>query len=514
MKRRLAAATALTLTAALLGGCAAIPEAASSRDRIQVVTTTGILADLVRNIAGDQADVVQLVPDGADPHSYEPTLRDVRDVVYSDLAFTNYLMLEEQRVISTIDANLPEHAVQVSLAEEAVKYAAEVIPLVEDVSLDSIWLGFRASGGEFVDGIDRSSKVELSTTGARGPGALHAYLTGSFGDVERYFDSSDGADPYTDRVTLPADAHTHLSWTFTAPGYYELDLKGELRKAPTDDQPEPVATGTLVFAVGVDPYSAPNRPGATVLDAGHADIDVSLENRELRLLVDRETNRDYYGIENVVISVPNSTLVPIPADPGYRFLGHAGSEVFQLPQAVLGKHVHGEIDPHLWHDVSNVIAYVQIIRDKLIEIDPANASAYARNAAAYIKELEALDDEMRSSIEQIPESRRTLITTHDSFAYLAKAYELRVAGFVTPNPATEPSLIERRRLGETIENLHVPAVFLEPNLAQRSSTLNEIAKEKGVRVCPILGDSFIPEANTYIKLMRFNAHSLVDCLGE
>ena len=55
-----------------------------------MVTTTGILADLVRNVAGDRATVTQMVPDGADPHSYEPGLRTVRDVAYADLAFSNY----------------------------------------------------------------------------------------------------------------------------------------------------------------------------------------------------------------------------------------------------------------------------------------------------------------------------------------------------------------------------------------------------------------------------------------
>ena len=510
IRAALAAATAL----ALLTGCSAsLPAAHPDGGKLRVVTTTGMLADLTRNVAGDAAEVTQLIPDGADPHSYEPTLRDVRDVVYSDVAFTNYLMLEEQRVISAIDANLSDGAVQVSLAEEAVKYAAEIIPLVEDVSLDSIWLGFRASGGETIDGIARDSRVELAVTGCSGPGDLHAYLTGSFGDIERYFDSSDGNDPWIDRVALPADAHTHLSWSFTEPGYYELDLRGELRKRPEQQQTDAVATGSLVFAVGVDPYTAPQRPDATVLDSGHADIEVSLADSELRILIDREHQRDTYPLSDIVIAVPNTTLVQIPGEPDYRFLGRAGDNVFQLPQAVLGKHVHGEIDPHLWHDVSNVIAYVQIIRDTLIERDPQNASQYARNAANYIDQLEAVDGYMRDRIASIPEPRRTLITTHDSFAYLANAYKMRVAGFVTPNPSVEPSMVERRRLSETIRNLHVPAVFLEPNLAQRASTLTEVAREEGVRVCPLLSDSFTPEVTTYIDLMRFNANSLVECLG-
>ena len=38
-----------------------------------------------------------LIPNGADPHSYEPSLRDVRDVAYARLAFTNGLLLEQRK---------------------------------------------------------------------------------------------------------------------------------------------------------------------------------------------------------------------------------------------------------------------------------------------------------------------------------------------------------------------------------------------------------------------------------
>ena len=113
----------------------------------------------------------------------------------------------------------------------------------------------------------------------------------------------------------------------------------------------------------------------------------------------------------------------------------------------------------------------------------------------------------------IPESRRYLVTTHDAFAYLAKAYDLTVAGFVTPNPAAEPSLADRRRLTDTIRNLRVPAVFLEPNLAARSATLTEVADEQGVRICPIYGDTLDDQVTSYVRLMRFNADSLLECLG-
>lgn len=521
-------ASAVLLAAALLlVGCGSPSTATPDTDRLQVVTTTGILADLTTNVAGDRADVHALVPEGGDPHSYEPTLRDVRDIVYADVAFSNYLMLEEQNLIKSLDTNLRPGVPNVALAEEAVKYAAEIIPLVEDVSLDTIWLGLRVTGDGADRGATRTSDVILSATAVSGPGDLIAYLTGSFGDVERYFNSQDGFDAEDgyrdDTVTLPPDAHTHLSWAFTEPGVYTLDLQAKLQTAP-DAKPIELGTDTVTFAVGVDPYSVPGIEEPVVLDAGHADISVDLDSGRLSAVLDHESggrqshgdaapHREPFTLDDVVVEVPTKALHEIPGDPAYRFLGDAGAQIYQLPQAVLGKHVHGEIDPHLWQNVRNAMSYAEAIRDVLIEADPDGAADYTRNAAAYLQELAALDDEVAATIADIPPGNRTLVTTHDAFGYLAQAYDVTIAGFVTPNPAVEPSLAERKRLTETIRNLDVPAVFLEPNLAARSSTLVEVAKEQGIEVCPIYGDAFSEDVTTYVEMMRFNAHSLHDCLS-
>jgi ABC-type Zn uptake system ZnuABC Zn-binding protein ZnuA len=117
-------------------------------------------------------------------------------------------------------------------------------------------------------------------------------------------------------------------------------------------------------------------------------------------------------------------------------------------------------------------------------------------------------------LAKIPADRRQLITTHDAFGYLASAYGMKVAGFVVPNPAQEPSVDQVRKLSETIRNLKVPAVFTEPNLAQRASVLTQVARDRGVRVCSIYGDSFDQQARSYVAMMRHNADELLLCLGE
>lgn len=545
--------------------------------RINVVTTTGILRDMVANVAGDAANVTSIVPDNADPHSYEPRLRSIRDVVYADLAFSNYMMLEEHSVITALDANLKKGVPNVQLAEESVKHAADIIPMVEDVSLDTIWLGLATErqtsqpieeAKEAKDSekdstkdsaqektqeksdklnqsgqssqsnapstateqgrstvmkpnaynMKRSDRIRLTATKVKGPGSLFAYLTGTFGSVETYINSANGIND-DDHVDLPADAHTHLSWAFSKPGEYILDLHADILDAQ-GMRISSLGNTSMRFAVGINAQKLAKKRGASVvLNQGHADLAYDLSKRGFLYRVDtlQENHstvpkRVYYAPNDVVVEVPTNALKEIPAEQGYRFLGSPREKLYQLPQAVLGKHVHGDIDPHLWQSVKNGIAYVRTIADRLCEVDHKNAKKYRANAERYINKLLDVDAYIRKKVDSIPKERRNLVTTHDAFAYLGKAYGVKIAGFVTINPSSEPSIEDRRRLSQVLRDLEIPAVFLEPNLISRSSVLKEVASESHVKVCPIYGDAFDSKVHSYADMMRANADSLAECL--
>jgi anchored repeat ABC transporter substrate-binding protein len=503
--RRVTAA-ALAFVVLASSGCAG---ASADSGKLNVVTTTEILADLVQQVGGERVSASSLVPAGGDPHSYEPTPADAKRVAKADVTFTNHLLLEPQALIKTIDANAAKDTPNVSLAEAAESYGAHVIPLVEDIGLDVLWLGLRVRGSGRARGATRTSSVQLTATKIDGPGKLIAYLTESLGQPDLYFDSGNPADS----TTLPPAAHTHLNWAFTKPGVYHLTLEGKL------DTGQPLGKGTFTFAVGVEPHQVKPADGgtATVLDDGHTDLTVDLDTGQVYAYSDAKrvgAEQSVVPAGRAVIDVPGKALETVPDDPRFAFLGTPGAQIHQLPQAVLGKHVHGEIDPHLWEDVANAKAYVQLMRDTLISADPAGKQTYQENAAKYLRELDELDSYVRSQLAKIPADRRQLITTHDAFGYLASAYGMKVAGFVVPNPAQEPSVDQVRKLSETIRNLKVPAVFTEPNLAQRASVLTQVARDRGVRVCSIYGDSFDDHARSYVAMMRHNADELLLCLGE
>ncbi|MBI2480773.1 MAG: zinc ABC transporter substrate-binding protein [Planctomycetia bacterium] len=60
----------------------------------QIVTTCGMVTDIVRQVAGDKATVSGLMGEGVDPHLYKPTRNDVRQLMGADIVFYSGLMLE------------------------------------------------------------------------------------------------------------------------------------------------------------------------------------------------------------------------------------------------------------------------------------------------------------------------------------------------------------------------------------------------------------------------------------
>lgn len=68
--------------------------ATAAEGRYTIVTTTGMIADIARNVAGDRADVAALMKEGTDPHLYTPTRSDVVQLMRADVIFYNGLLLE------------------------------------------------------------------------------------------------------------------------------------------------------------------------------------------------------------------------------------------------------------------------------------------------------------------------------------------------------------------------------------------------------------------------------------
>ena len=88
----------------------------------QIVVTTGMVADIVRQVAGDKATVVGLMGEGVDPHQYKPTRGDVKQLSEADVIFYSGLLLEGRmadQFTKLARSGKPVFAVTERIAEES-----------------------------------------------------------------------------------------------------------------------------------------------------------------------------------------------------------------------------------------------------------------------------------------------------------------------------------------------------------------------------------------------------------
>jgi zinc/manganese transport system substrate-binding protein len=173
-------------------------------------------------------------------------------------------------------------------------------------------------------------------------------------------------------------------------------------------------------------------------------------------------------------------------------------------------------DPHAWQSVVNARIYVANIRDALVSADPADAQVFRANAAAYLAKLDALDQEVRSSVAQIRPERRKVISTHGAFGYFAAAYGIEFIAPLGVSTESEASARDIAGIMTQIRTEKIPAVFLE-NISD-VRLIRRISAETGAKVGGTLfSDSLSDEkgdAPTYIELVRHNIKALTSALAN
>lgn len=186
------------------------------------------------------------------------------------------------------------------------------------------------------------------------------------------------------------------------------------------------------------------------------------------------------------------------------------------------KHDHGKAskkgaridDPHVWHDLTRMQAYLQNIVQGLVAADPARAETYRSRGAAYAAELQALDGWAMAEIGRLPRTHRKVITQHDAFGYLAARYQI---DFMAPQGITteaEASAETVSRLIRQIKRENVQALFFE-NIAN-PRLIEQIAREAKVKVGGRLySDALSPpggEADSFVKMYRLNITRLTETM--
>ncbi|NBS41604.1 ABC transporter substrate-binding protein, partial [bacterium] len=166
-------------------------------------------------------------------------------------------------------------------------------------------------------------------------------------------------------------------------------------------------------------------------------------------------------------------------------------------------------DPHFWLDPKLAKAEIALIRDTLMDADPANAKAYAANAAAYTETLAKIDAAYETGLSAC--KNPTVVTSHAALAYVAKEYGFDVISIAGLSPDEEPSAGRLAEIAAMVKAKKIGYIYFEtlvsPKLAQT------IAEEVGAQTLvfnPLEGltEEETAAGKTYVSVMEENLANL------
>ena len=159
------------------------------------------------------------------------------------------------------------------------------------------------------------------------------------------------------------------------------------------------------------------------------------------------------------------------------------------------------MDPHIWTSVHNASIMVRNICDGLVQIDPANKAFYEENRDAYLEKLDALDKDIRSTLDGI--TSRSFIVYHPAWGYFARDYGLQQLSI--EQGGKEPKAAYMARLITEAKANNIKVIFVSPQFDVRNA--ETIATEIEGRVVII-----DPLARNYLDNMRMVAKAFKEAL--
>lgn len=205
-------------------------------------------------------------------------------------------------------------------------------------------------------------------------------------------------------------------------------------------------------------------------------------------------------------------------------LGNALYE--QQPTLIL--HQKGQLDPHIWMDVSLWMRTVPLITQALSSYRPDHASEFQTNADQLLKEMNTLHLAIKAEMHAIPASQRYLVTSHDAFNYFTRAY-LAEPGEIHPSdwqkrfaapeglaPDSQLSSAEIQFIIDHLTAYQIHVLFPESNISKDSiGKIIDAGQQKGLRVHMATDVLYADamgkpgsNADTYLKMMQHNATTI------
>jgi manganese/iron transport system substrate-binding protein len=245
--RRSGAIAAVSLAVALLGTVVAAcggqggSPGASGGGTVQVVTTTTIFADLVRQVGGNRVSVESLVPRGGEVHTFDPKPSDVRRISKANVVFLNGLGLDDWLANLVADAGTSAPVVKLGEGLDGVDYLSGGEGGTTTSVNPHLWLNV-AYAEKYVERI-RSTLVTLDPAHAADYAAGAQTYTKALAAVDAQAKATLAAIPVENRTVISF----HDAFPYFAAAY-GLNIDGSVVSAP-GQEPSAAQVSALIQVI-------------------------------------------------------------------------------------------------------------------------------------------------------------------------------------------------------------------------------------------------------------------------
>lgn len=183
----------------------------------------------------------------------------------------------------------------------------------------------------------------------------------------------------------------------------------------------------------------------------------------------------------------------------------------------------GHPDPHVWFDVDLWAKCVDEVVEGLAAVDPSNKAAYQENGKKYAVKLAELREWSIQRIDELPEEKRVLFTSHDAFNYFASSHGFRVEALLGISTDDEVGSSDVTAMVDKIKASPVKILFTESSVSSKG--LEQIKKDADATIGGELFSDAMGEpgkmegpegarydVGTYEGMIRHNINTIVDAL--
>lgn len=162
-------------------------------------------------------------------------------------------------------------------------------------------------------------------------------------------------------------------------------------------------------------------------------------------------------------------------------------------------HEHGP-DPHIWTSVKYLLQMVDALQPELEKRFQDQADSISAACLKVKSGLSKIDSQIKQECSQFKDPG--IITYHNSFGHFMQDYGITHLASVQSAPGKEPTPRELGELGNLIKAKEIKAIFVEPQMSQKSAEV--LAREFGLKILILdpVGNSL--GANTITEFLLSN----------